>query len=141
MLKGIKKGFTLIELLIVIAIIGILAGVVIYSSAGASTKAKNTTDAANLDNAVKLAQQCLAAGEYLRPMTIYPAAGTSVCVKNSTGTLAPSTTITGSWPDSALFKNNLNKPSAMNINSGAIVSITIGSTGGIKCTATSCVAN
>lgn len=37
----VKKGFTLIELLIVIAIIGILAGVILVSTGSASKKAKD----------------------------------------------------------------------------------------------------
>ena len=45
-----KKGFTLIELLIVVAIIGILAGVGIPMYNGYMEKAKINASQANLDN-------------------------------------------------------------------------------------------
>lgn len=44
-----KKGFTLIELLVVITIIGILAGIIIVSMAGAAVKSRDSRRKADLD--------------------------------------------------------------------------------------------
>ena len=46
-----KKGFTLIEMLVVIAIIAILVAIIIPTVTSATTKAKASTDAANLRSA------------------------------------------------------------------------------------------
>lgn len=51
MKKTNKKGFTLIEMLVVIAIIAILVAIIIPTVTSATTKAKASTDAANLRSA------------------------------------------------------------------------------------------
>ena len=53
-MKIIKKGFTLIELLIVIAIIGILAGIVVISLSGSTEGANDAAKKANLRSAATL---------------------------------------------------------------------------------------
>lgn len=50
MLKRKSKGFTLVELLIVIVIIGILAGMMMLSTGGATAKAEATKIVADLRN-------------------------------------------------------------------------------------------
>lgn len=55
----IKRGFTLIELLIVIAIIGILAGVLITSLSGQRVKAYNANALTSLESAKSVAYSCV----------------------------------------------------------------------------------
>ena len=50
MLKRKSKGFTLVELLIVIVIIGILAGMMMLSTGGATAKAEATKILADMRN-------------------------------------------------------------------------------------------
>ena len=59
-----KKGFTLIELLIVIAIIGILAGIVIVSLSSSTDDAKDAAVKANIRSAATLYSEVYA--KYLR---------------------------------------------------------------------------
>jgi len=49
-LKSAQKGFTIIELLIVIAIIGILAGLVLNNFQGAQAKARDTQRRTDINN-------------------------------------------------------------------------------------------
>ena len=50
-----KKGFTLIEMLVVIAIIAVLVAIVVPAVGSSTTKAKASTDAANLRSALSTA--------------------------------------------------------------------------------------
>ena len=73
-----KKGFTLIELLIVIAIIGILAGVILVSTTTARDKASVASVKTALRSVMPYAQECYIKGVSLP--TAAPTGGvTPVC--------------------------------------------------------------
>jgi prepilin-type N-terminal cleavage/methylation domain-containing protein len=57
-LKTMKKdrGFTIVELLIVIVVIAILAAIVIVAYSGIQNKARDSTDSANAESIVKVAE-------------------------------------------------------------------------------------
>ena len=73
-----KQGFTLIELLIVIAIIGILAGVAVTSYVGSMLKADRSEAYTNLNSLRLLEEQFLAESFCYQPLAggVCPAAAT-----------------------------------------------------------------
>jgi type IV pilus assembly protein PilA len=61
-MKNMKKGFTLIELLIVIAIIGILAGVILVSTSNARTKANEQAGRSSMRSMLTQMVLCTSGG-------------------------------------------------------------------------------
>ncbi len=64
-----KKGFTLIEMLVVIAIIAVLVSIVVPAVSNSTTKAKASTDAANLRSLKAEAQIAVLNAGYSNPGT------------------------------------------------------------------------
>ncbi len=88
--KKHQKGFTLVELLIVIAIIGILAGIVIVSMGNVRDRARKSSLQSTLSSITTIAALCVNDGGNI----LDPAAA------NGGGDICDDTSITNeTWPD------------------------------------------
>jgi len=85
-MKNMKKGFTLIELLIVIAIIGILAGVILVSTGSARSKAQVAAGRQTLKSMMPYATDCAVRGIEVFTTTT---AGGPICTGEASGALWP----------------------------------------------------
>ena len=92
-----EQGFTLIELLIVIAVIGILAGVVMVNSSGGVEKAKKASAITTASSILPELVTCQDDGGFAKSSA--PAAENYVCCSSATtcGTAFSGHTVT--WPD------------------------------------------
>lgn len=90
--EKMNRGFTLIELLIVIAIIGILAGVILVSTNSAVEKAKRSSALSTGSSLLTEFVTCQDDGGEASTMT----AGNVVCVDGAGDAIAGHTT---TWPD------------------------------------------
>ena len=105
-----KKGFTLIELLIVIAIIGILAGVVLVSSKSSVDKAKRTSALTTAASVLPELVTCQDDGGGVVKPTSNSTGGNNIC--NASG----HTTI--SWSDLSKTGWTYNVTADSNISDG-----------------------
>ena len=67
--KKIQKGFTLIELLIVIAIVGILAGVILVSTGNVTVRARRTAAIQIVRSVMPLIVECTIYGNTINPVS------------------------------------------------------------------------
>jgi len=107
-----KKGFTLIELLIVIAIIGILAGIAIPNFLGARTRARVAKSFADMDAIAKAEEMYfvdngkyteqtsdLVNNQYLNVSTVTDPWGSAYVIAATPGTTPTMYLIVGKGPD------------------------------------------
>ncbi len=85
-MKNNYKGFTLVELLTVIAIIGILAGVLFISLGKQRERARTASAMTTVKSIMPYAQECLFKGESLTAMPV--TVGAAICLNSKTN-----------WPD------------------------------------------
>lgn len=108
-LERSRKAFTLIELLIVIAVIGILAGIVVFSVTGAQKKSRDNTRKTDIEQ-IKSALEM-----YKQANGAYPESG---CSDNSAGCYSPGGSVyyiviqgsnTSGTSGSTVFKSAISK--------------------------------
>lgn len=81
-----KGGFTIIELLVVVAIIGVLSGIVLQTLAGARMKTRNVTRMSDIDQISKALELYATGGKSFPSTPPVGGSDTWVCVKKATCT-------------------------------------------------------